>query len=243
MKRDSFRPLSRRLGVITCRWKSFGHLWWWVSVPYQDDWGLLPVAIGFACVLTFAFPYPFEVTEGSYFEWQWRSTKLYYISVPSRGDWGVLPNEIHCYIPKLSLVFVPSRGDWGVLLNEENTQIIGSFLFPYPPEITKAYYTDKYASEVSNLEDFSSPPEVNGVSYWVKPVIVIKNLCVSVPSRGDWGFLRQNSIILFRAVFSFRPLSRWLGVLTSLKNYMNLIWRKVSVPSRGDWGFLRKSKS
>ena len=62
---------------------------------------------------------------------------------------------------------------------------------------------------------------------------------VSVPSRGEWGFLRSRKTTLGAWMTSFRPLAGWLGVLTGTIMASTLLYDFVSVPSRGDWGFLQ----
>ena len=61
---------------------------------------------------------------------------------------------------------------------------------------------------------FPYPLEMTGVLTLTHSILQVFAKKVSVPSRGEWGFLRKSWKLLLKIATSFRPLSRWLGVLT-----------------------------
>ena len=62
--------------------------------------------------------------------------------------------------------------------------------FPSPLEVTGGSNVMKM-STLSNLGQFPSPLEVTGVSYTIFNDIIEIVFDISVPSRGDWGFLPE----------------------------------------------------
>ena len=182
------------------------------------------------------FPPPREVTGGSNLKYSSRVSDLYKVSVPSRGDWGVLLTVRYDCSLKL-YVSVPSRGDWGVLQDiHKLSNVFRGVSVPFRGDwgglLLRSCFDCNY------------------------------RICVSVPSRGDWGVLRTMKPKMVYSQVRFRPLQRWLEVLTNylilqyyfLKKFPypfevtggsnSLWWRteewnwNVSVPSRGDWGVL-----
>ena len=87
-------------------------------------------------------------------------------------------------------------------------------MFPYPYEVARVSYVQTHVRYTYEFTLFPHPLEVNRVSYQTQNVFKL-GYCLSVPSRGEWGFLLS------------------LGQFWAISQL-------VSVPSRGNWGFLQK---
>ena len=81
---------------------------------------------------------------------------------------------------------------------------------------------------------FPYPPEVDVVSYETRRQLLRQGRCnVSVPSRGDWGFLR-NKMAVFISVLLFPSPLEVTGVSYECILLCKQLPAEVSVPSRGE---------
>ena len=83
-----------------------------------------------------------------------------------------------------------------------------SLVFPPPLEVAGSYYKVETDIDVLKALGFPSPLEVIGGSYMQKTTQVALLHQVSVPFRGNWGFLLTDSAMLFGFLLSFRTLPR-----------------------------------
>ena len=115
---------------------------------------------------TARFPYPPEETEGSYQDKVEVSEDFLAFPFPLKETGGAYKLAHYVYETK-------------------------TYLFPPPLEVTGVSYHIGRFTPLVRRNKFPSPLEVNGGSYTHEKVIEwSQQYCVSVPSRGEWGFLQ-----------------------------------------------------
>ena len=161
------------------------------------------------------FPYPPEVNGGSYRIPFIERLKEISVSVPSRGEWGVLLKKRRAMKTTKSKFPSSLEGEWGVLPSRKTTRRVLEEMFPYPRELNGGSYL--LVSVVLQLMPFCFRTLPRWHWGFLQKMVWVRasNWIVSVPSRGDWGFLPIRLIHKCIQTIRCRTLAGWLGGLTS----------------------------